>query len=207
MNKKNIVLTIVAVILATIIVGETYVFWGNEENRVIAKNDSIINAVSSDTTKSQVATSKPQIKPVKIENETKETKNVESNKNNNDLTWYEISSRNEVKSRINGTTWETTELDPCTGLWHKFVIYGDNVDEYSAKDTRNYDDPKKWALIVNWRIYGVYEPRKGLFCVALKGKEGSGIFEDTPYFISFKGNVVFFSEGNTHIFLKLVDKK
>ena len=201
MNKINTILTITAIILAIIIVGEIYIFVGNNKDLTIAKNDSTTNLVSSDTTKNKNETFKPKVKSIKTEENTR----IEPNKSKNDLSWHEITSRSEVKSRINGTTWETIEYDTDTGLWYKFVIYGDNVDEYSAMRTRNYNDPKDWHLSVRWRIYGIYEPEKGLFCVALKGKDGTGIYEDAACFISFKGNLVFYSFGNDHIFLKLVD--
>ena len=69
MNKNNIVLTIIAIILTTIIVGETYIYWRQGE-RTIAKNDSTTNTVSSDTTKSIMAAIKPHVKPVKTEETT-----------------------------------------------------------------------------------------------------------------------------------------
>lgn len=202
MNNRNKVLTITAAILSFIICAEAYMIFHNKNLGVIVKNNSVDNITSSDTTESRVKTPNTQVKSTKSKKSTK----VESDTNCKDLTWHAISSRNEVKTRINGTTWETVERDSYTGLWYKFVIHGDNVDQYSAKNTRNYDDPKKWNISVRWRIYGIYEPEKGLFCVALRGKEGSGIFEDIPNFISFKDDVVFYSEGDSHIFLKLVDK-
>lgn len=202
MKKNNTVLTIVTALLTIVICVETYMIFCDKHNDIIAKRNSTINVVSSDTTESKMKTYVTEVKSL----QRKESTKVESKTSSKDLTWYAINSRNEVKTRINGTTWETVERSPDTGLWYKFVIYGDNVDEYSAMNTRNYDDPKQWHISVKWRIYGVYEPQKGLFCVALKGKEGTGIFEDTPNFISFKENVAFYSEGDTHIFLKLVDK-
>lgn len=121
-----------------------------------------------------------------------------------EATWHGVTSKNDVRKAIDGTTWESIERDPSTGLWLKFVIYGNSVDEYTAKNTLNYDDPKTWNLTVKWKIYGVYEPQQGLYCVALKGKEGTGIYEDVPVFISLMGERVFYSLADDHVFLKLV---
>ena len=108
-------------------------------------------------------------------------------------TWKGASSRSDLQRKLEGTTWETTRPDGLTNLYHKFVISGDEVKEYTARQTRNYNDPKNWGNLTEWDIHSINEPDQGLYVVALKGKPGSGVYEETPVFLVFKGTMCFYS--------------
>lgn len=123
----------------------------------------------------------------------KETQSEGILKEEADIIWEAATSREDLRRKLNGTTWETTAPDRLTGLYHKFVISGNNVTEYTAKPTRNYTDSKNWTNMVGWDIHSINEPQQGLYIVALKGKDGTGIYEETPVFLVFKGNLMFYS--------------
>lgn len=119
------------------------------------------------------------------------------------LSWAGASSRDDLRQKLDGTTWETVKPDGVSGLYYRFVIRGNNVTRYTCMPTRNYDDPKTWDNAEALEIYDVYEPKEGLFVVPLKGKKG--IDEIAPTYLVFKGAWTFFSwgsddqEGNTNI--------
>ena len=132
-------------------------------------------------------------KPQVQENALNKSKESKSSQEDQVLVWHGASSRNDLQKKLKGTTWETTAPDGYMGLFHKFVISGNGVQEYSAKPPKNYDDPKDWHESTNWDIHSINEPEQGLYIVALKGKEGTGVFEDTPVFLVFKGELCFYS--------------
>ena len=119
--------------------------------------------------------------------------------------WTGINSRDEVREKINGTIWESMEEDRYLGRWLRFVIHDDYVDQYYAQSTLNYDDPKDWHPLYQWKIYGVYEQQKGTYAVALE--EVNNKFPFT--FIFIRNNVVGFEWGegeNTGVLLNLVSE-
>ncbi len=200
MNIKNRILFIIAIVLMVVIGVEVY-FYKNHtyvsgqlmaDSITVSKKKEAANGTNSKTVKPSTST-RAQVNGINTHKEIEKK-----------TTWHGATSKNDVRKVIDGTTWETIEREPSTGLWLRFVIHGNSVDEYIAMNTLNYDDPKTWKLTVKWEIYGVYEPQQGLYCVALRGKEGTGIYEDVPVFISLKGESVFYSMADDHVFLKLV---
>lgn len=110
------------------------------------------------------------------------------------VVWSGASSRDDLKNKLSGTTWETTETDNLN-MFHKLVISGSNVKEYSAKRPLNYDDPKKWEFITERYIYEVFEPEQGAFITVIQAKEGSGIYEGVPISLVFRGNECYYTIG------------
>lgn len=151
-----------------------------------AENDTNIQ-------KENIISQKRNVTPKKNIAQEEKTQNDEISKKETNVIWEGASSREDLRRKLNGTTWETTAPDGLIGLYHKFVISGNSVTEYTAKPTRNYTDPKNWTNIASWDIHSINEPQQDLYVVALKGKDGTGILEETPVFLVFKGNMMFYS--------------
>lgn len=98
--------------------------------------------------------------------------------------WNGVKSRYEIKAQLDGTVWESIEVDPFTNRWLKFSIKGNTVTQYYAERTDNYDDPKNWQKLFTWDIYKVLETEKGFYSIALKEKEGN--FSYTFLFLTEK---------------------
>lgn len=194
MNNKNKILILVAVILTIIICAECRIlFFNDKETIAVTKNndknkplDSKIVKVKDNSMTKQAAVSKTQKKPA---NQTK--------------IWNGVKSRYEIKAQLDGTVWESIEVDPFTSRWLKFSIKGNTVTQYYAERTYNYDDPKNWQKLFTWDIYKVLETQKGFYSIALKEKEGN--FSYT--FLFFRGKTVGFGwgeEGASTVLLKLI---
>ncbi len=192
--NKNKILILVAVILTIIICAECRIlFFNDKETIAITKNndknkslDSKIVKVKDNSMPKQAAVSKTKKKPAN------QTKN-----------WNGVKSRYEIKAQLDGTVWESIEVDPFTNRWLKFSIKGNTVTQYYAERTYNYDDPKNWQKLFTWDIYKVLETQKGFYSIALKEKEGN--FSYT--FLFFRGKTVGFGwgeEGASTVLLKLI---
>ena len=192
--NKNKILILVAVILTIIICAECRIlFFNDKETIAITKNndknkslDSKIVKVKDNSMPKQAAVSKTKKKPAN------QTKN-----------WNGVKSRYEIKAQLDGTVWESIEVDPFTNRWLKFSIKGNTVTQYYAERNYNYDDPKNWQKLFTWDIYKVLETQKGFYSIALKEKEGN--FSYT--FLFFRGKTVGFGwgeEGASTVLLKLI---
>lgn len=100
--------------------------------------------------------------------------------------WTGINSRDEVREKIDGTIWESTEEDVYLGRWLRFVIHDDYIDQYIATSTPNYDDPKEWSLLLQWKIEEVNEPERDNYRVVLK--ELNGKYQPWSYICFSKGH-------------------
>ncbi|MCM1220718.1 MAG: hypothetical protein NC301_02860 [Bacteroides sp.] len=109
--------------------------------------------------------------------------------------WHGATSRSDLKSKINGTTWETTSSYSVTGLYYKFVINGNSVKMYSARPTRNYDDPKDWGDSFDMVIEDIAEPQQGLYCVICKAVDDTDARGAVPTILVFQGETVTYSLG------------
>lgn len=182
MKDKIILIAMSVIVIIGIGVGRYY--WGKQTSS--ADKQENISAMESSDEKESVSSPKRTISKVQKQRD-------EAIKEEVTPIWEGASSRTDLQGKLTGTTWETTRPDGYMNLYHKFVISGDEVKEYTARRTRNYDDPKNWNESTEWDIHSINEPEKGLYVVALKGKAGTGIFEETPVFLVFKGTMCFYS--------------
>lgn len=109
--------------------------------------------------------------------------------------WHGATSRSDLKSKLDGTTWETTSTYSVTGLLYKFVINGNSVTMYSARPTRNYDDPKDWSSSFDMVIEDIAEPQQGLYCVICKAVDDTDARGAVPTFLVFQGETATYSLG------------
>lgn len=147
MNNKNKILVLTAVILTIIICTEYHMLFNDKENIVVIKNsnksqslDAKVVKVKDNSMPKQAVISKSKKEPA---NQTK--------------IWNGVKSRHEIKAQLDGTVWESIEVDPFTNRWLKFSIKGNIVTQYYAERTDNYDDPKNWQKLFTWDIYKVLE--------------------------------------------------
>lgn len=193
MNNKNKILILVAVILTIIICAECRILFNDKETIVVTKNND--NNKSLDSKVVKVEDNSMPKHTIISKNEKKPT--------NRTKIWNGVKSRYEIKTQLDGTIWESIEVDPFTDRWLKFSINGNTVTQYYAERTYNYDDPKNWKKLFTWDIYKVLETEKGFYSIALKEKEGN--FSYT--FLFFRGKTVGFGwgeEGASTVLLKLV---
>lgn len=109
--------------------------------------------------------------------------------------WNGVNSRTELKSKLDGTTWETVKPYAVTNLYYRFEIKGNKVIWSSAFPTRNYDDPKDWGNPFTFNIYDIAEPRQGTYCVILKAPDEDAIENAVPTILVFKGKDAYYSLG------------
>lgn len=193
MNNKNKILVLTAIVLTIIICTEYRMLFNDKENIVVIKNsdksqslDAKVVKVKDNSMPKQAVISKSKKKPA-----------------NQAKIWNGVKSRYEIKAQLDGTVWESIEVDPFTNRWLKFSIKGNTVTQYYAERTDNYDDPKNWQKLFTWDIYKVLETEKGFYSIALKEKEGN--FSYT--FLFFIRKTVGFGwgeEGTSTVFLKLI---
>ena len=194
MNNKNKILILAAVVLTVIICAECRMLFNDKETIAVTKNndkskslDDNIVKVEDNSTQKQIVVNKTEKKPT----------------NDRTKIWNGVKSRYEIKAQLDGTVWESTEVDPFTSRWLKFSIQGNTVTQYYAERTDNYDDPKNWQKLFTWDIYKVLETEKGFYSIALKEKEGH--FSYT--FLFFREKTVGYGwgeEGASTVLLKLI---
>ncbi len=195
MNSKNIILVLLAVVLTIAIGVECHFIFNDKETLVSTNNGKVKQSLEIKDASAKDNSMQAQT----IVHETKEKPTVQAKK----AVWNGVISRYEIKKQLNGTTWESIEVDPFTNRWLKFVINGNTVTQYYAERTDNYDDPKKWEKLFTWDIYKVLETEKGFYSIALKEKEGH--FSYT--FLFFREKTVGYGwgeEGASTVLLKLI---
>ena len=109
--------------------------------------------------------------------------------------WNGANSRTDLKSKLDGTTWETVRPYAVTNLYYRFEIKGNKVIWSSAFPSRNYDDPKDWSKSFTFNIYDIAEPRQGTYCVILKAPDEDAIENAAPTILVFKGRDAYYSLG------------
>lgn len=109
--------------------------------------------------------------------------------------WKGATSRSDLKSKLNGTTWETTSPYSVTGLHYQFKINGNSVTMRSSLPTRNYDDEKEWGEPFNMTIDDIAEPKKGLYCVICKAIDENDARGAVPTILVFQDETVIYSLG------------
>ena len=194
MNNKNKILILAAVILTIIICAECRILFNDKETIVVTKNNDKNKSLDSKVVK---------VEDNSMPKHTIISKNEKKKPTNRTKIWNGDKSRYEIKTQLDGTIWESIEVDPFTDRWLKFSINGNTVTQYYAERTYNYDDPKNWKKLFTWDIYKVLETEKGFYSIALKEKEGN--FSYT--FLFFRGKTVGFGwgeEGASTVLLKLV---
>lgn len=194
MNNKNKILILAAVILTIIICAECRILFNDKETIVVTKNNDKNKSLDSKVVK---------VEDNSMPKHTIISKNEKKKPTNRTKIWNGVKSRYEIKTQLDGTIWESIEVDPFTDRWLKFSINGNTVTQYYAERTYNYDDPKNWKKLFTWDIYKVLETEKGFYSIALKEKEGN--FSYT--FLFFRGKTVGFGwgeEGASTVLLKLV---
>ena len=194
MNNKNKILILAAVILTIIICAECRILFNDKETIVVTKNNDKNKSLDSKVVK---------VEDNSMPKHTIISKNEKKKPTNRTKIWNGVKSRYEIKTQLDGTIWESIEVDPFTDRWLKFSINGNTVTQYYAERTYNYDDPKHWKKLFTWDIYKVLETEKGFYSIALKEKEGN--FSYT--FLFFRGKTVGFGwgvEGASTVLLKLV---
>lgn len=109
--------------------------------------------------------------------------------------WCGATSRSDLKSKLNGTTWETTSRNSTTGLYYKFEIIGSSITMRSARPTRNYDDAKDWGNGFSMIINDIAEPQEGLYCVICKAVDENDVRGAVPTILVFQGKTAYYSLG------------
>ena len=109
--------------------------------------------------------------------------------------WCSVTSRSDLKNKLNGTIWETTSSYSTTGLYYKFEINSNSVTMRSARPTRNYDDAKDWGDGFSMIIDDIAEPKEGLYCVICKAVDENDARGAVPTILVFHGKTAFYSLG------------
>lgn len=134
-----------------------------------------------------------QLEAERVEAERVEAERVEAEQKKKE--WNGVNSRSELKSKLDGTTWETVKPYSVTNLYYRFEIKGNKVIWSSAFPTRNYDDPKDWGNPVTFNIHDIAEPRQGTYCVILKAPDEDAIENAVPTILVFMGKNAYYSLG------------
>ena len=195
--NKTISTLIMAMILLTMIACGGGQSSSSKQDEVTAtekqKQDSVreANAEAERIKKEQEEQARLEAERIKKEQEEQERLEAERRKKE----WHGANSRSDLKAKLNGTTWETTSAYSVTGLHYKFVISGNSVRMYSARPTRNYDDPKDWSSSFDMVIEDIAEPQQGLYCVICKAVDDTDARGAVPTFLVFQGETATYSLG------------